>query len=797
MAASTFSANEHRPASLTEWLRARTDAQLADLLRRRPDLALPAPADLSTLASRLSVRTSIQRAVDGLDAFSLRLLEAIALMVGKDAPLALADTTELLGPLTDDDLARGLDELVTLALVWGAPTRLHLAGSVREALGSYPAGLGRPAAQLLRQVADVQLAPVLRTLDLPPATQPAAGASIAALLADRTRLDALIVALEPAQRAVLDLLAAGPPVGTVRGVAPGADPPPAYALLLRGLVVPVDSQAVELPREVGLALRPSPLGVIEPEPPAIAVVEREPEALDRLGATAVLETLRLLDALADAWTAHPPAQLRAGGVGVRDLRRTARDLGVDEARVALVAEVAAAAGLLNVTHGLEPVYLPTTAFDTWRRHDSASRWADIALAWTSMTRQPSLAGQRGERDRLITVLGPDAERGTLPALRSLVLDTLSVLPAGGAPTSREQVLRRLAWRAPRRAPGQRPLAQAVLDEADQLGVTAAGGLTGYSRTLLSGSRTVAEQVLSGALPTPVDHFLVQPDLTVVVPGPPTPDLAAELALIADLESTGGASVYRITEASLRRALDAGRAGTGIAAMIAQRSRTPVPQSLRYLIGDLARRHGTLRTGAAHAYLRCEDQALLARVVADRAVAALQVRQIAPTVVVSSAPVARMLDVLRAAGYAPAAEAPDGQVITLGADLPRSPSRQPVRPVRERGIGQPVAQLGELVKRVRSGDTLSEISRRVLPIAQQVPGVTSAATMGMLREAIREGRRVMLGVAEADGTASRHTLLPISMAGGVVRGQQEGRAGLAAFALHRITAAAVLDDSDDR
>ena len=85
-----------------------------------------------------------------------------------------------------------------------------------------------------------------------------------------------------------------------------------------------------------------------------------------------------------------------------------------------------------------------------------------------------------------------------------------------------------------------------------------------------------------------------------------------------------------------------------------------------------------------------------------------------------------------------------------------------------------AHLGELVKRVRSGDALTEISRRVAPIAQQVPGVTSAATMGMLREAIREGRRVLLGVAEADGTADPAHILPISMAGGFVRGHEEGR-----------------------
>jgi hypothetical protein len=591
---------------------------------------------------------------------------------------------------------------------------------------------------------------------------------------------------------MLDRLAAGPPVGVLRP-RPSGEPSPATALLMRGLLMPVDALTVELPREVGIALRPAPLGVLEPDPPQIAVIEREPAELDRLGTTAVLDTLRLVDMLADTWTAAPPAQLRSGGVGVRELRRTARDLGVDETTVALIAEVAAAAGLLNATHGLEPVYLPTAEFDTWRKHDTAARWSDLALAWFAMTRQPNLVGQRGERDRVITVLSPDTERGTIPVLRSQALALLTPLAPGAAPADSDQVLRRLAWQAPRRATGQRPLAAAVLAEAELLGITAAGGLTGYSRTLLNGSRTVAEQVLTSALPVPVDHFLVQPDLTVVVPGPPTPDLATELSLVADLESTGGASVYRVTPTSMRRALDSGRTGTDLAAMFAQRSRTPVPQALSYLIDDLARRHGMLRSGTAASYLRCEDEALLARVVADRAVASLQLRKIAPTVVISTTPVARVLDVLRDAGFAPAAEAPDGTVIALGIDPPRAPSRQAVRAVRARATETP---LGELVKRVRSGDALTEISRRVPPLAQQVPGVTSAATMGLLRDAIRAGNRVLLGVAEADGTATRHTILPISMAGGFVRGQQAGREGLAAFPLHRITAATVIDDTDD-
>jgi hypothetical protein len=791
-----FDESSDQRTSLTEWLRGRSDAELADLLYRRPDLALPAPADLPTLASRLGVRTSVQRAVDALDAFLLRVVEAATLSTDARSTTSVDRISALLPALDASALDRAIGELLALGLVWGEPDQLHLAPSVRESLGPYPAALGRPAAQLLRRVPDVRLVPVLRALGLPPAAQPQAGASVAQLLADPARVEELITATTPDERDVLERLAAGPPVGVIRRTPEGAEPSSALALVERGLLIPVDAQTVELPRELGLALRSSPLGPVETTPPAIAVAERAPGELDRLGTTAVLDTLRLVDALAELWTAAPPAQLRSGGIGVREMRRTAKGLGVEETVTVVIAEVAFAAGLVNATHGFEPCYLPTAEYDTWRTHESASRWADLAMAWLAMTRQPSLVNERGDRDRLITLLGPDAERGTTPTLRTQLLDTLAALAPGAAPVGADEVLRRIAWNAPRRAAGQRAVAAAVLAEANLLGITAAGGLTGYSRTLLSGSRAVAEQVLTGALPAPVDHFLVQPDLTVVVPGPPTPDLAAELALSADLESTGGASVYRVTPASVRRALDAGRTGTSIAAMIAQRSRTPVPQALQYLIDDLARRHGALRSGAATAYLRSADEALLARVVADRDVAPLEPRLVAPTVAISQAPVTRVLEVLRAAGYAPAAEDPEGVVIAIGADPARAPSRQPARPARLRTTHPSATHYADLVRRVRSGDTLTTMSNQVAPLAQQVPGVTSAATMGRLREAIQSERRVLLAVADADGTTSRHTLLPISMAAGTVRGLQDGRDGLAAFPLHRISAVALIDEADE-
>jgi hypothetical protein len=771
-------------ATLTEWLRRRDDRSLVRLLRLRPDLALPAPPDITSLAGRVAVRSSTQRAIDALDAHVLRALENLVLGAGSG------------DSVTDPD-PDALDELFDRALAWGDEHVVHLVPTVREAFGPYPAGLGRPAAALFPLVPELSLVPVLRALGLPAAAQPRAGMSVAARVADPEWLADALAALPDDERDVVERLAAGPPLGTIRSVrlADDAEPDAAHRLISRGLLVPVDAQRVELPREVGRAVRSRLVGPDSSAPPPIRLVERAPGELDRLGTTAVLEMLRLVETLAGSWSRQPPATLRSGGLGVRDMRRTARDLGLDEGGTAVVVEVAYAAGLINASNGIEPAFLPTPEYDAWRERGTAQRWTALASAWLAMTRQPSLVNQRGDRDRVIGALGPDVERGTMPGLRRQVLALLADVAPGAAPADRADVLGVLAWRQPRRAPAQRSLVESVLDEADLLGVTAAGGLTGYSRTLLTGSTTAAEHALEAALPDPVDHFLVQPDLTLVVPGPPEPPLAAELALVADLESTGGASVYRITESSVRRALDHGRTGDELAAFVTQRSRTPIPQALSYLIEDAARRHGVLRSGHAGAYLRCDDTALLTRVVSDRSVAALRLRLLAPTVAVTDAAVTRLLDVLRDAGFAPAAESPEGELITLDAEPPRSPTRPAVRAAFARSAVGSDQHVAELVRRIRAADEAPRQDPRVATLAGQVAGVTSASTMELLRRAVREDRAVDFGSAEADGRVTAHTVRPISLAAGIVRGYERGRAGLAAYPVHRITWIRLVDEAD--
>ncbi|MGZ6793073.1 MAG: helicase-associated domain-containing protein, partial [Mycobacteriales bacterium] len=63
--------------SLADQLRGWSDEQLARLLAARPDLTTPAPLDSAQLASRAATRSSLLRALDGLDLLSLAVLDAL------------------------------------------------------------------------------------------------------------------------------------------------------------------------------------------------------------------------------------------------------------------------------------------------------------------------------------------------------------------------------------------------------------------------------------------------------------------------------------------------------------------------------------------------------------------------------------------------------------------------------------------------------------------------------------------------------------------------------------------------
>ncbi|KQX83966.1 helicase C-terminal domain-containing protein [Streptomyces clavifer] len=811
------------PRTLAEALRARGDESLAGLLRARPDLLSPVPNDITQLATRAGTRASVIRALEHLDRFALQTAEALAVAPDPapyDALLALltgdgegdGDRRDDSGAAITAALPAALTTLREQALVWGEDERLHLVRTARELLAPSPqhpspTGLGPTVAEATAGMSPGRLQDILTAAGLPATHDPvSAVASLAGLFTDRTRMAALLDTAPVEALSVLDRLVWGPPYGEVT---PNPAPPVQW-LRDRGLLLPVSTRTVVLPREAALHLRAGRAHrVPEPVPPAlVAAAERDPQAVDRAAAGQAFTALSMIEELLKLWNNGGPAILRAGGLSVRELKRVANALDVSEPIAAFWVELAYAAGLLATDGEADERYAATPAYDDWLELPAQDRWTRLAAAWLAATRTAGLVGGQDAKGRALSALGAELDRSAAPEVRRRVLALFASLPPGTAPDP-QTLLARLRWERPLRtgASGTAPSAGDVSDlrsrialwtvnEAELLGITGRGALSSQARALLDEGPREAAARLAPLIPEPLDHVLLQADLTAVAPGPLERPLAEMLSVLADIESKGGATVFRFTPGSVRRALDAGQAASDLHAFLATHSRTPVPQPLSYLIDDVARRHGHLRIGAASAYVRCDDEAVLNEILADKRSAALRLRRLAPTVLAAQTDPGSLLEALREMGYAPAAESAEGDVLITRAGARRTPPRTAPAPVPE---GPPVPDatlLTAAVRAIRAGDTAARVVHRDAPetaSAGSLPRTTPAETLATVQAAAMTGSAVWIGYVNADGAASQRVIAPVKVEGGFVTAYDHTADEVRTYPLHRITGVAELAD----
>lgn len=688
--------------SLTQWLKTRTAEQLAEILRHRPEALAPPPppADLRGLAGRLATFGPVAAAAHRLPAPAIEVIEVLQLL-GPQPPGTRTDLARWLGRRTDDaDLAGVLDLLARHGLVWPDGDRLRMVEPLYRTV-AYPLGLGPPAADLLGGLPAATLRGIAAALGLrPPSRKQEAVAAIAAAISDGDRVRDLVAGASPAERAALRELAASGPDGSEPDwyayFDHRFDPRWRWALA-RGLAVSAGPGAPMVPREVAVALRgPDWHAPFTPQPQDPPLTTTGSVAVEREAAAAGSAAVAQLTALLERMDTAPVALLKAGGVGVKELRRLAKELGTDEAAVRLWLELACEANLVaaaKVTgtrtsaRGRTPtgtaaptsaaVLLPTAGYDKWAAAEPADRLAALLPVWADLAAAPLAEPDPDEKPppALLRELDP---RPVLAARRHL-FELVAELPEGQGITAPDPatLTAAVAWRAPLTLDSDSfsvRLVVAAWREAELLGLLAHGALTSLGRALLAvwpGDPILAAGPATGAVPDPgaacrallpsaVNEAIFQADLTAVVPGTPATALAELLDAAADRQARSGAVTWRFDASSVRRALDSGRGAEDLlAALRARAAGQRLPQPLEYLVHDVARRHGAIRVRPVACVLRAEDPALVNELASARALRSLGLSVVAPTVLGSTQPVAETLAALRAAGYAPVAETAGG------------------------------------------------------------------------------------------------------------------------------------------
>ncbi|HUZ21080.1 MAG TPA: helicase-associated domain-containing protein [Acidimicrobiales bacterium] len=733
---------------------------LCALVTSRPDLADPSPRSLAELVGRAGSVGSVQRCIDRLDRFSRQVMLAAVVLGSRPT---VAGIRRLLGDeVPDAALERALGELQRRALLVREGDVLVLLAAL--ATMQAPAGLGPPAALALEQLTVEELKLVASELGAPlggATRKPELVAALAGGLSDAKLIRRVLERAPAGANELARRLAGGPPLVTnvyglagayVRRSSGRSDTDPVVWLARRGLVVRDEWYAAVMPREVSLVLRGGRLfASVDPERPVLGSSEIGGAEVDRLATARALSTLADIERLVEQMGRRPAALLKAGGLGVRELRKLAGALELAEAEVTLLVELAGIAGLVCADPRSSSA-LPSAACDDWLEQDTAGRWRTLVEAWLEAPSHACFAGALDANGKPQPAL-LRWERSSVPGeQRRLALGILAELGPGRA-ASLEDHARVLEWDAPglfAYGPIQASVAASwIRREAQTLGLIALDALSGLGRSVAAGELGVAAASLAAGAPARATSIVLQADLTAIAPGHLPTKLRRELELIADVESSGSATVFRFSEASLRRGFDAGRDGAELLDFLAEHATKGVPQALSYLVGDVARRHGQLRVGAAESYVRFEDPAVAAEVLRARRTARLGLRELASTVLVTHVRADVVLSVLRDAGYLPGEEDATGALVAAAPAVHRAGAA-----TAGRRAGEPTGSVGARPGVLSGAELPLDLARRLRTGADESAPSAPPRSVSTAR-AVAAGRDQLRLLGQDDDDEAEH------------------------------------------
>lgn len=455
-------------------------------------------------------------------------------------------------------------------------------------------------------------------------------------------------------------------------------------------------------------LEPPPGG---PEPvDDLASTQRDPAAAEAAFAT----TGRIAELLLEL-ERSPVRELARGGIALPDAKRLAETATASLDQVEQLLGIAEGAGLLLRGGGL---VVPGVLARDWLNSEPARRWLALASGW--LERLPG---------RLQEVL---AQRARLP---------------WGA-----RMIEAVSWLFPADT-GIRERAERAAAQAAALGIVVGTLPSTPGSALLSGEPERAVAALAALLPASVDRAYLQHDLSIVSPGPLRADLDLRLRTIAEAEGPALAARYRVSAASLARALAEGETAGSIRSFLAALSLTGLPQPLEYLIAEAAERYGLVRVrGTADSTIvHSPDSALLATIAVDSALSALGFID-DEGALHSRAEAEVVLWALAEARYPAALEDEGGRL------LPPSRHRRPA----DRDALDVEDSAAAVVERLRVTEPVDEQAARAAWLARQ------------LEAAARSRQAVLVTVRLPDDSPAQYLLEPSSLSAGRLRARDRER-----------------------